>query len=228
MGNPIWNRRRDRVPSRSARGHCPGACTSTTSGGQGGWDLARQVGIEDLDQERRFSFDDPELHEVSQVLFLVPDSLTLLCEGTAPDSVRVQNGDNLQYLCLDPRSLRRRWLENQWPPPTIRAARRRRVRPLRTSFADGARGQFLNPSRLLDTPYVQVSCMIIDKADEVHRLACLELRGGNHSAAYAAELPGLAGWVSCRPLRPSPRGGDLYYLSACSQGVIARDYVVLG
>src|SRR5216683_691917 len=27
---------------------------------------------------------------------------------------------------------------------------------------------------------------------------------------------------------PSPRGGDLYYLSACSQGVIARDYVVLG
>jgi phosphoserine phosphatase RsbU/P len=64
--------------------------------------------------------------------------------------------------------------------------------------------------------------MMIDMADEVYRLACLELRGGNHSAAYAAELPGLAGWVSCRPLHPSPRGGDLYYLSACSQGVIAR------
>jgi serine phosphatase RsbU (regulator of sigma subunit) len=56
----------------------------------------------------------------------------------------------------------------------------------------------------------------------VHRLACLELRGGNHSAAYSLELPGLAGWVSCRPLRPSPRGGDLCYLSACSHGVIAR------
>lgn len=56
----------------------------------------------------------------------------------------------------------------------------------------------------------------------VLRLACLELRGGNHLAAYSAELPGLAGWVSCHPLRPSPRGGDLYYLSACSQGVIAR------
>ena len=64
--------------------------------------------------------------------------------------------------------------------------------------------------------------MITDKAEKVHRLACMELRGGNHLAEYAAELPGLAGWVSCCPLRPAPRGGDLYYLSACGQGVIAR------
>jgi hypothetical protein len=46
--------------------------------------------------------------------------------------------------------------------------------------------------------------------------------GGNHLAAYSAELPGLAGWVSCHPLQPSLRGGDVYYMSACSQGVIAR------
>jgi sigma-B regulation protein RsbU (phosphoserine phosphatase) len=58
--------------------------------------------------------------------------------------------------------------------------------------------------------------------EQVYRLACLELRGGNHLAAYRAELPGLEAWVSCRPLHPAPRGGDLYYLSACSQGVIAR------
>jgi serine phosphatase RsbU (regulator of sigma subunit) len=64
--------------------------------------------------------------------------------------------------------------------------------------------------------------LLIEEDEKVHRLACLELRGGNHLAKYSAELPGLAGWVSCRPLRPSPRGGDLYYLSACSQGVIAR------
>jgi ubiquinone/menaquinone biosynthesis C-methylase UbiE len=50
--------------------------------------------------------------------------------------------------------------------------------------------------------------MLIEGADEVYRLACGELRGGNHSAVYAAKLPGLAGWVSCHPLRPSPRGGD--------------------
>ena len=61
-----------------------------------------------------------------------------------------------------------------------------------------------------------------EELEQVYRLACLELRGGNHLAAYPAELPGLTGWISCRPLHPSPRGGDLYYLTACSQGVIAR------
>jgi sigma-B regulation protein RsbU (phosphoserine phosphatase) len=64
--------------------------------------------------------------------------------------------------------------------------------------------------------------MMIEEADTVHRLACLEVRGGNHLAAYSAELPGLAGWVSCHPLQPSPRGGDVYYMSACSHGVMAR------
>src|SRR5882672_10164818 len=62
----------------------------------------------------------------------------------------------------------------------------------------------------------------IEGADGVYRLACMELRGGNHLASYSAELPGLAGWVSCHPARSSPRGGDVYYLSACSHGVIAR------
>lgn len=64
--------------------------------------------------------------------------------------------------------------------------------------------------------------MMLEELDEVRRIACLEVRGGNQEAAYAAELPGLAGWVSCRPLRPSPRGGDLHYMSACSQGIMAR------
>jgi sigma-B regulation protein RsbU (phosphoserine phosphatase) len=63
---------------------------------------------------------------------------------------------------------------------------------------------------------------MIKEVEPVHRLACLEVRGGNHSTEYSTELPGLAGWVACHPLRPSPQGGDLYYLSACSKGVIAR------
>ena len=57
---------------------------------------------------------------------------------------------------------------------------------------------------------------------EVYRLACLELRGGNRAAVYEVELPGLDAWVSCRPLHPATRGGDLYYLSVCSQGSISR------
>jgi hypothetical protein len=61
-----------------------------------------------------------------------------------------------------------------------------------------------------------------ESAGQVERLACLELRGGNQLARYAARPPGLAAWVSCNPLEPSRRGGDLYYLSACSHGSIAR------
>ena len=59
-------------------------------------------------------------------------------------------------------------------------------------------------------------------AGSIERLACLELRGGNQFATYAARLPGMSAWVSCNPLLPSERGGDLYYLSACSRGSIAR------
>jgi len=58
--------------------------------------------------------------------------------------------------------------------------------------------------------------------DEAYRLACLEVRGGNRAAVYELELPGLDAWVSCRPLQPATRGGDLYYLSVCSQGSISR------
>jgi|HubBroStandDraft_1064217.scaffolds.fasta_scaffold48036_4 sigma-B regulation protein RsbU (phosphoserine phosphatase) len=57
--------------------------------------------------------------------------------------------------------------------------------------------------------------------EKPYRLACLELHGGNQAAAYSVELPGLTGWISCRPLSAAG-GGDLYYLTACSHGVIAR------
>jgi len=60
------------------------------------------------------------------------------------------------------------------------------------------------------------------EAGEVRKIACQEVRGGNHRAAYEAELPGLTGWISCQPLAPSRGGGDVYYMSACSKGVTAR------
>lgn len=50
----------------------------------------------------------------------------------------------------------------------------------------------------------------------------MELRGGNRSAVYSAELPGLRAWVSCRPLHPATRGGDLHYLTVCSGGAVSR------
>jgi len=55
-----------------------------------------------------------------------------------------------------------------------------------------------------------------------HRLACLEIRGGNERASYSIDLPGMTAWISCRPLTPATRGGDLHYLSVCSRGFVSR------
>lgn len=63
---------------------------------------------------------------------------------------------------------------------------------------------------------------VYNYSGDVFQLACLEIRGGNRLAEYHAQLPGLEAWVSCRPLLPAVRGGDLYYLSVCSQGAISR------
>jgi phosphoserine phosphatase RsbU/P len=62
----------------------------------------------------------------------------------------------------------------------------------------------------------------VPEQKDAQRLACLEIKGGNEHARYAIELPGLAAWVWCRPITPSTRGGDLHYLSVCSQGSISR------
>jgi sigma-B regulation protein RsbU (phosphoserine phosphatase) len=60
------------------------------------------------------------------------------------------------------------------------------------------------------------------ESGNVRRLACLEIRGGNERVAYSIELPGLIAWVSCRPIAPATEGGDLHYLSVCSQGFLSR------
>jgi phosphoserine phosphatase RsbU/P len=68
--------------------------------------------------------------------------------------------------------------------------------------------------------------MTLPKAEfesgNVQRLACLEIKGGNERVDYSIELPGLNAWVCCRPMAPATRGGDLHYLSVCSQGFVSR------
>jgi len=58
--------------------------------------------------------------------------------------------------------------------------------------------------------------------DQSHALACLEVWGGNGNVEQEVNLPGLAGWIYCKPFASSAAGGDLYYLSVCSQGALTR------
>src|SRR5215469_1883038 len=81
----------------------------------------------------------------------------------------------------------------------------------------------MNPPVDLDSPLVMASSGLLTwNASEAGPLGCLEIRGGNASAVYRAELPGLSAWICCRPLLPATHGGDLYFLSVCSQGAISR------
>jgi phosphoserine phosphatase RsbU/P len=53
-------------------------------------------------------------------------------------------------------------------------------------------------------------------------LQCLEIWGGNHRVSHALELPGLTGWLHSEPTEQSTQGGDVHYVSVCSQGVLTR------
>jgi serine phosphatase RsbU (regulator of sigma subunit) len=54
-------------------------------------------------------------------------------------------------------------------------------------------------------------------------LACTEVWGGNLKVGRAVELPGLTGYVYSTPYEPaSGGGGDVYYLSSCEEGLLAR------
>jgi len=55
-----------------------------------------------------------------------------------------------------------------------------------------------------------------------HQLSCLEVWGGNQHVSALVELPGLLAWVESAPYQHATGGGDLHYMSACNNGVVAR------
>lgn len=57
---------------------------------------------------------------------------------------------------------------------------------------------------------------------EPYTLACQEIWGGNLPLSQDVVLPGLRGWIHSEPLPGSAAGGDVYYLSLCSQGELTR------
>lgn len=61
-----------------------------------------------------------------------------------------------------------------------------------------------------------------ESLQDVARLACFQLWGGNSKAGHPIELPGLQGWISCTPFGHTAAGGDVYYVSVCSKGQVSR------
>jgi sigma-B regulation protein RsbU (phosphoserine phosphatase) len=55
-----------------------------------------------------------------------------------------------------------------------------------------------------------------------HQLVCMEIWGGNTYIDSPVEMPGLRGWIHSKPLEPATSGGDVYYLSVCSAGLLSR------
>ncbi len=64
--------------------------------------------------------------------------------------------------------------------------------------------------------------MMTATEQQPHALSCLEVWGGNQHVSALLELPGLLAWVESAPYKEATEGGDLHYLSACNNGVVAR------
>src|ERR1043165_8396643 len=69
---------------------------------------------------------------------------------------------------------------------------------------------------------IMLTDAIAERSQPVRSLKCLEVWGGNGAVEETLELPGLSVWLHSMPLHNASGGGDVYYLSSCSHGVIAR------
>ena len=60
-------------------------------------------------------------------------------------------------------------------------------------------------------------------------MQCMEVWGGNQSVDSGVVMAGLDAWVYCRPYAavgadaPAAAGGDVYFVSSCATGRIARN-----
>ena len=50
----------------------------------------------------------------------------------------------------------------------------------------------------------------------------MEIWGGTQAADAGLSVPGMEGWVACRPFRGDAGGGDIHYVSLCGHGMLSR------
>ncbi len=53
-------------------------------------------------------------------------------------------------------------------------------------------------------------------------LQCIEIWGGNEAIENAISVPGIDAWIFSQPYAGNNKGGDVYYVSTCGGGEIAR------
>ena len=58
--------------------------------------------------------------------------------------------------------------------------------------------------------------------EDVPRMQCMEIWGGNRATTNSFRAPGLDIHVYCAPYGASQDGGDIYYLTSCASGRISR------
>lgn len=63
---------------------------------------------------------------------------------------------------------------------------------------------------------------MITKAETAKSLRCMEIWGGNEAFDNAVSVSGINAWIHSRPYRGERTGGDIYYISTCGHGRLAR------
>ena len=61
-------------------------------------------------------------------------------------------------------------------------------------------------------------------SNNLHRLECTEVWGGNEAIRKTVTIPGMRGALFCKPCL-SATGGDVYYLTNCTEGIMSRIFL---
>ncbi|HVW01324.1 MAG TPA: PP2C family protein-serine/threonine phosphatase [Planctomycetaceae bacterium] len=61
-----------------------------------------------------------------------------------------------------------------------------------------------------------------EMAMQSYEMACLEVWGGMRAIETRLDVPGIQAWISSRPYQDAVEGGDLYFVSSCMGGHVAR------
>jgi len=63
----------------------------------------------------------------------------------------------------------------------------------------------------------EISLAMIEELEKPQVLVCNEVRGGNRKFIGTRKLLGIEAWVASNPINVGNWGGDLHFMSVCSE-----------